>query len=87
MHPAKPGVIAAFLSKIKMQTEIRETEPFMSKINFPSGDFTIADLEKANPAVTQWALQVFLGWAIMGGAIEFAQNEENAPAVYRKKRG
>ena len=61
-------------------------EPTTPKIKFPSGDFTMADLEKANPAMASWTLQVFVGWAIMAGTIESFQKEENAPPVYRKKR-
>jgi hypothetical protein len=93
LRPRRPKVVlqpgpraaAAFLNA-NLITEHKENNTFMPKIYFPSGDFTIEDLGKANPEVASSNLGILLGWAIMAGAIELTQNEENAPPIYRKKR-
>jgi len=59
-------------------------------LNCPKGEFTIAELELANPKVDVSAIRVTLAEAISNGGVVVINKDENQgelrrPFVYRKK--
>jgi hypothetical protein len=54
------------------------------KLRFPVGDFTIADLEVANPMIPSIEVRVSLAEAISNRSVGFVQNGEQVPMTYRR---
>jgi hypothetical protein len=54
------------------------------KLRYPDGDFTIADLEVANPMIPSSEVRVSLAEAISNRSVSFIGNGEGVPMTYHK---